>query len=98
MTTLQIAEPSAPEGLGDALLEKIRTGAIRRNGHVKVLATSEYLKKSALDIAGESWLTAMMPYDAADLYDVEQWVDSVFTDVPDGEEAILLLPNEAAGS
>ena len=95
MTTQQIAAPAVPEGLGRALLEKIRTGAIGRNGHSRVLATRASLQKMALYLVGESYATALAPYDAADLYDVEQWADSMFADIPDGEEAVLLLPNEA---
>ena len=98
MTTLQIAAPSAPEGLGDALLEKIRTGAIGRNGHVRAPLTRTKLQDMALHIVGESFVTDPVPYDAADLYDVEQWADSMFAAVPEGEEAVLLLPNEGAKS
>ena len=95
MTTQQIAAPAVPEGLGRALIEKIRTGAIGQNGHARVLATRESMQKMALHLVGESYATALVPYDAADLYDVEQWADGVFANVPDGEEAVLLLPNEA---
>lgn len=94
MTTLQIAAPSAPEGLGDALLEKIRTVAVGRNGHVRAPLTRSKLQEMALHIVGESYVTDLVPYDAADLYDVEQWAETVFAAVPDGEEAVLLLPNE----
>ena len=94
MTTLQIVAPSAPEGLGEALLEKIRTGAIGRNGHTRAPLTRRELRDMALHIVGESHAADPVPYDAADLYDVEQWADSVFAAVPDGEEALLLLPNE----
>ena len=91
MTTQQITAPPVPAGLGTALLEKIEAGAVSRNGHVKALLTRRDLQETALLLVNESW-TAYAPYDAADLYDVEQWADSVFVAVPDGEEAVLLLP------
>ena len=91
VTTEQIVSAPAPEGLGVALLEKIRMGAIGRNGHVRVPLTRGELQEMALLVVRESYVTDLVPYDAADLYDVEQWADDMFTSVPDGEEAVLSL-------